>query len=153
MSARNVGNPLLRAHNFGNIKEFMLVRNHLNVLNVERPLLRTHSFFNIRESTQMKNHMNVINVERPLINAQILPDIWEFIVMTSLKKYGKTVMIQTLFTIREFMLMSNKNSYLRVTFFDVAWLGIYIFNPNGFNCRLWILSLHFLSSCTPMLVA
>ena len=58
--------PLDRLQTLHFIRDFILERNHVNVLSVADALLETHSLEFIREFIVERNHINVISVARPL---------------------------------------------------------------------------------------
>jgi hypothetical protein len=67
------------------ISEFLQVRmNVLNIKNVERSLLLGQTLYDIREFILVENHIDVMNVGRPLVSNLILLNIREFTVVKNL---------------------------------------------------------------------
>ena len=59
MGVRNVGRPLVLTLTLFNIREFILVRNLMNVTNVTKPLLCMDNLLDIRAFIQVRNPLNV----------------------------------------------------------------------------------------------
>ena len=108
INVTNVTKPLLCMDNLLDIIAFIQVRNPLNVRNVERLLDLIHSLLNIRGYTLLRNLLNVKNAGRPL-DIKALEHIRETTWLSNPKNLrnleSPLCMVQTLFSIREFVLV------------------------------------------------
>lgn len=65
MNVKDVENALSVVETLEYIREFILVRNHINVKNVGKPLVIVQTYETLK-FILMRNSMNVMNVKRPL---------------------------------------------------------------------------------------